>query len=117
MSIGKVTVWYMTEEERLAYIAKHPIVPIEKPSGQSFSNIHEFGERAKELKKESVEINGKLIDKVDKDFLHKLFIVGKTFHEIADALNISVSTLNKYVCEQRKINPEKWPVRSQKKKR
>ncbi|MEM5591898.1 hypothetical protein AAHH67_09500 [Niallia circulans] len=29
---SKVKVWQMTEEERLAYIAKHPIVPTE-PKG------------------------------------------------------------------------------------
>jgi len=34
--VGKVTVWYMTEEERLAYIEKHPIVPYEQTSGQTF---------------------------------------------------------------------------------
>lgn len=44
---GKVKVWYMTEEERLAFIEKHPIVPVEKPKGAAFSNIHSYGERAK----------------------------------------------------------------------
>ncbi len=44
---GKVTVWYMTEEERLAYIKKHPIVPTENKSGAAFSNIHGYGERRK----------------------------------------------------------------------
>lgn len=39
--IGKVTVWYMTEEERLAYIAKHPIVPSEQPSGPVFKKNEE----------------------------------------------------------------------------
>lgn len=34
--IGKVTVWKMTEEERLAYIEKHPIVPYEG-TGQTFA--------------------------------------------------------------------------------
>lgn len=29
---GQVTVWYMTEEERLAYIEKHPIIRTERPS-------------------------------------------------------------------------------------
>jgi hypothetical protein len=28
--MSKVTVWYMTEKERLAYIAKHPIKPTKK---------------------------------------------------------------------------------------
>jgi len=39
--IGKVTVWYMTEEERLAYIAKHPIIPTEQPSGPVFKKNEE----------------------------------------------------------------------------
>lgn len=30
MGLGKVTVWKMTEEERLAYIKKHPIRPTKK---------------------------------------------------------------------------------------
>lgn len=29
LPLGHVTVWKMTEEERLAYIAKHPIKPFE----------------------------------------------------------------------------------------
>ncbi|MBT2614097.1 MULTISPECIES: hypothetical protein [unclassified Bacillus (in: firmicutes)] len=51
--MSKVTVWYMTEEERLAYIEKHPIVPSEeKPnkSGAAFSDIFAYGERRKKLK-------------------------------------------------------------------
>ena len=50
--MSEVTVWYMTEEERLAYIKKHPIVPSEeKPnkSGAAFSNIHAYGERKRKL--------------------------------------------------------------------
>ena len=34
---GQVKVWYMTEEERLAYIAKHPIIPYEVSSGLTFA--------------------------------------------------------------------------------
>lgn len=49
--IGKVTTWYMTEEQRLAYIKKNPIVPIKKSKSQAFSNIHSYGERAKKQKK------------------------------------------------------------------
>lgn len=36
--IGKVTVWHMTEEERLAYIKKHPIIS-DKPKGSSFASL------------------------------------------------------------------------------
>jgi hypothetical protein len=34
--IGKVTAWKMAEEERLAYIKKHPIRPTKKPTGSTF---------------------------------------------------------------------------------
>jgi hypothetical protein len=38
---GKVIVWQMTEEQRLAYIEKHPIVPYQKPSGSTFQELKE----------------------------------------------------------------------------
>jgi hypothetical protein len=38
---GKVHVWHMTEEERLAYIEKHPIVPTAKPGGSTFQELKE----------------------------------------------------------------------------
>lgn len=37
--IGKVEVWYMTEEERQAYIKKHPIQELERPKGSSFVSL------------------------------------------------------------------------------
>lgn len=39
---GEVKVWYMTEEERLAYIKKHPIRPADESEkrGSSFSDLH-----------------------------------------------------------------------------
>lgn len=37
--MGKITVWRMSEEERLAYIAKHPIRPTEKLNGSTFANL------------------------------------------------------------------------------
>jgi DNA invertase Pin-like site-specific DNA recombinase len=110
MSIGKVTVWQMTEEERLAYIAKHPIVPTEKPKGVAFSDIHSYGERTKKVKKEGI----KIIDTIDKGQLHKLFLLGKSLREMAHALGISETTIHKYIKEQRIIDPEKWPYRSKK---
>ena len=33
--LSKVTEWKMTEEERLAYIKKHPIKPTKKPKRSS----------------------------------------------------------------------------------
>ncbi|CRK80327.1 hypothetical protein [Neobacillus massiliamazoniensis] len=38
--MSKVHVWYMTVEERLEYIEKHPIRPTEKPQGAAFDNIY-----------------------------------------------------------------------------
>jgi len=43
---GEVKISYMTEEERLAYIQKHPIKPIKRKE-KAFSNIHTYGERVK----------------------------------------------------------------------
>ena len=41
--MSKVTVWIMSEEERLSYIKKHPIAPVElsKRKGSSFANIYD----------------------------------------------------------------------------
>jgi hypothetical protein len=36
--LGKVTVWQMTEEERLAYIEKNPIKKTEKPKTAKYSS-------------------------------------------------------------------------------
>lgn len=50
--MSEVTVWFMTEEERLAYIEKHPIVPSTEKTNKSesaFSNIHAYGERRRKL--------------------------------------------------------------------
>lgn len=45
--IGKVHVWKMTEEQRLAYIEKYPIKPQKPPKGSSYDNISR-GELTKE---------------------------------------------------------------------
>jgi hypothetical protein len=49
--LGIVTVWYMTEEERLAYIAKHPINETSKPKGVNFDTDAIDHQRVKESKK------------------------------------------------------------------
>jgi DNA invertase Pin-like site-specific DNA recombinase len=114
MSIGKVTVWQMTEEERLAYIAKHPIVP----TGETVVSTENIDYKVvNERKKEALDRKGRLIDKVNKDNLHKLFMSGETIPEIAKILDISVSTVNKIIGEQRKIKPDKWPIRSKGRKK
>ncbi|MBT2727855.1 hypothetical protein J7E63_12990 [Bacillus sp. ISL-75] len=39
--MGQVTTWQMTEEERLAYIEKHPVKPTKKAKKkEAFENIH-----------------------------------------------------------------------------
>jgi hypothetical protein len=42
--LGKVHEWKMSEEERQAYIEKHPIKPIEKPKEKedTFANIYDL---------------------------------------------------------------------------
>jgi hypothetical protein len=108
MAIGEVTVWFMTEEERLAYIEKHPIVSIKKPKGTGFSDISDAQyEKAKENRWEGK----KLMEGVDQDELHKLFMAGETLEKLGEIFNISQSTLNNFIRKQRKINPEKWPYR------
>jgi DNA-binding IclR family transcriptional regulator len=112
MSIGKVTVWQMTEDERLAYIAKHPIIPT---GGTNFSFDSINHKLAAERRDEALEGN-RIIDGVDKDLLHKMYMEGKSLPKIAEALGINRSTINNYIFKQRKIEPDKWPIRSLRKK-
>lgn len=37
--VGKVTTWHMSEEERQAYIKKHPIKKTKPHSGATFVNL------------------------------------------------------------------------------
>ncbi|MGG3452152.1 hypothetical protein [Domibacillus aminovorans] len=46
-SMNKVHEWKMTEEERLAYIEKHPIRPTKRTKQQPFADIGGYGERRK----------------------------------------------------------------------
>jgi hypothetical protein len=47
--LGKVREWKMTEEERLAYIAKYPIIKRDKSKEKedTFANIHEMRRKTK----------------------------------------------------------------------
>jgi YesN/AraC family two-component response regulator len=110
MGIGKVTVRHMSEEERLAYIEKHPIVPTKQPSETKFSTDAIDFKAVAERRKEAIK-GKRIIDQVDKDAIHKLFISGRRLEDIAQSFKISMSNLNNYIKEQRKINPEKWPRR------
>ena len=49
--MGKVKVWYMMEEGRLAYIKKYPIVPIEQLKETVFKNIYELGKKKESASK------------------------------------------------------------------
>lgn len=44
---SEVKVWFMTEEQRLAYIKKYPIKSTKPKKEAAFSNIHGYGERRK----------------------------------------------------------------------
>lgn len=110
MGIGKVTVWHMSEEERLAYIAKHPISSSDMPKGVSYSTDNIDYKVVAERRKVALEGN-RIMDKVDKVAIHKLFMSGTRLVDIAKSFNISEANLNTYISQQRKIEPEKWPKR------
>lgn len=106
---GQVKVWYMSEEERLSYIAKHPIKQDEKPKGAIFSTDAIDYKAVNESRKETIRKQGvRLIDDVDTDALYKLFKSGVKLNDIAQTLGITNATLNNYIKEQRKKYPEKW---------
>lgn len=116
--VSKVTTWQMTEKERLAYIKKHPIRPTKAKKGSSFANIHDYGERKKQIIKEAKESgkkNKRIIDSVDTDLLHKLFMDGEKLEYIAAKLKISMPILNNYIKEQRQVDPDNWPYRERRK--
>ncbi|MCM3567883.1 hypothetical protein [Neobacillus mesonae] len=108
MSHGEVTVWYMTEEERLAYIEKHPIIPIEKPKGSSYEDIHEMQHKKSKVRK---SYRRRITDDIDIKKLYKMYKAGNTLRDIAKAFDVSLNTIFVYIKEQREINPEKWPQR------
>ncbi|MCM3413559.1 hypothetical protein [Metabacillus litoralis] len=106
--IGKVTTWHMTEEQRLAYIAKYPIIPKEKPKGSSYSILPSHGEHVTKEQR----YRERVMDSVNKGELHKKFLAGEKIADIAKAFHISVTTLESYIRMQRKENPEDWPYRT-----
>jgi transposase len=107
--LGKVTEWKMTEEERLAYIAKHPIKPSDKPQGVTFDTDAIDHKKVKERKKEAHVSRVTIMDSVDKEALHELFMSGMRVEDIAKSLKITVANLYSYIKKQREIEPEKWP--------
>lgn len=100
---SQVTTWFMSEEERLAYIAKHPIKTMDKPKAVIISN--------RQVKNKQPT----LMDGVDKEKLYELFSMGKPIERIAEELGVSSGTLTKYITKQRSLDPEKWPYRAKKK--
>lgn len=110
---GKLKTWQMTEDERLAYIEKHPIVPTEIPTGTAFSK--DFGEeRRKNLEKnkgKEVKKGPTVMDKVDKEELHTRFMAGESLAMMATHFDVTLASLGRYISDQRKIEPEKWPRR------
>jgi DNA-binding CsgD family transcriptional regulator len=103
----------MTEEERLAYIEKHPIITTEIPKEAKFST-DAIGFKVNAERKREAFKGKRIIDKIDKNHLHKLFMQGKTLEQIAQALGISSTTVNNYIRQQRQTEPDKWPYRVKK---
>jgi DNA-directed RNA polymerase specialized sigma subunit len=112
VGIGKVTVWKMTEKERLAYISKHPITSKKQPSETKFSTDAIDHKAIAERRNEALK-GKRIMDKVDKEVLHKLFMSGRRLEDIAKSLKVSEANLSNYIQKQRKIEPEKWPRRKQ----
>jgi hypothetical protein len=51
--MSDVKVWFMTEEERLAYIKKNPIIPRKREKGDSFADIYSSGYATANKKRKS----------------------------------------------------------------
>lgn len=111
--VSEVKVWYMTEQERLDYIAKHPIIPTGKPRIEAFSDVHTFDERKKKTIENQIKKRraNSFMNNVDGDKLHKLFMKGHTIPTIAKILDMPVTRVNGFIKKQREINPDKWPKR------
>jgi hypothetical protein len=113
---GEVIVWQMTEEERLAYIAKHPIVPKERPAGVKFSNIHEMKRKEASMNGykngKQANSNNKILDEEDKKFIHEQYSTGSRLHEIAEMLGVEKHTINNFINAERKRNSQAFPRRT-----
>jgi DNA-directed RNA polymerase specialized sigma subunit len=114
MGMGKVTTWFMTPEELADYVKKNPITSTKQPSETKFSTDAIDHKAMAERRNEALK-GKRIMDKVDKEVLHKLFISGRRLVDIAKSLKVSEANLSNYITKQRKIEPEKWPLRKQKK--
>lgn len=94
----------MTPEQLAEYVKKHPIVPTGKTS---FSTEAIDYEVTNQRKIEAMK-GKKIMDNVDTDKIHKLYVEGISIPAIAQELNVNRSTLNNYIYAQRKIDPAKW---------
>lgn len=109
---GEVTTYQMSEEERLAYIEKHPIVPAEKAKSTNFSiPTKEQHENAVVNSKKARQQKPKLIDEIDKEHLHKLFVAGYRIADIAKTFNVTQNQLSYFIRQLRNADPGRWPKR------
>lgn len=106
---GKVHEWKMTEEERLAYIKKHPIIPTEKPKGTGFHDITDI--QFQKVKENRQKEQKRIIDSVDVNKVREMYLKGERLADIANSCNLSQSNLNRLITEQRNADPDKWPKR------
>jgi len=113
---GEVIVWHMTEEERLAYIAKHPIVPTDKPRGGQFSNIHEMKRKEASMNGykngKQANSNNKILDEEDKNFIYAQYEIGARLHDIAKSLGVEKHTINNFIAAERKRSSKAFPRRT-----
>lgn len=113
---GEVIVWQMTEEERLAYIAKHPIVPTEKPRAGQFSNIHEMKRKEASMNGykngKQANSNNKILDEQDKEFVYIQYESGARIQDIAEGLAVEKHTINNFIAAERKRSSKAFPRRT-----
>jgi hypothetical protein len=112
---GKVETWYMSEEERQAYIKKHPIKPEQPSRGSTFASVN-VAPSKQAIENRMRSRTKRLMQDVDKELLHQLFMDGEKLASIAKVCGISEATLHNHIKEQRKIEPERWPHRQERRK-
>lgn len=113
---GKVHVWRMSEEERLEYIKRYPIKPYNGKRVIKTIGAFATEEEKKEFYNNRGTNRASVMDKVDKEKLHEMFMAGEKLSYIAAVLKISPANLSNYIKKQRKLNPDKWPRRQERRR-
>ena len=108
---GEVIVWQMTEEERLAYIKKHPIIPTDA-KGSTFT-LPISDERKKQAYENQLKTRreNSVLNKIDINKLHELYMKKIRLADIADTFDVNINSITGVIQKLRKEDPDKWPRR------